>query len=154
MLISEIVKLTNKFLPGEHLSYENMVFYLDEVIDEINTKLCSKYPTISEAVELASEDAGEEISVSVINYDYFPNKYIRSVVAKGSAYKFYIQDEEGIITADKYGYEYQDAMFAMERDFLALVPLEYQDEEILASVVKDEYYRSGNIPCSLNVFGE
>lgn len=153
MLINKIVNKVNGMLAGETLSYTRMITYLDEVGDEINARLCSTFPTVSEAFDLAQDEAGEPVSLAVIDYSYFPDEYIRGVLCKGAAYKFYIQDEEGIVTADKYGYEYKDALFTMERDFLALVPEEFQ-KDTTASVVKDEYYRSGNMPFSFNQFGE
>jgi hypothetical protein len=153
MLLPQIVKTVNRYLPGEILTFNNMVVYLDEVIDDINAKLCATFPTFTEAIDAATEAAGEVINLASFNYNFFPERYIRNVVAKGAVYKFYVQDEEGIITADKYGYEYKDSMFIMERDYLSEVPNEYQSLRN-ASVVKDEYYRSGNLPFNFNQFSD
>ena len=64
-----------------------------------------------------------------LDYNYFPNKYIRSVVITGAAYKFYVTDEEGIITATQYQYDYLNNLFAMKRDFSASVPEEFLADE-------------------------
>ena len=61
-----------------------------------------------------------------IRLQFFPDKYIRTVVIPGAAYKFYITDEEGISTATKYEQEYLTNLFYMERDYLPLLPEEYK----------------------------
>ena len=153
MLIDDIIKTVNRMLAGEVLTYDRAIVYLDEVVDEINGKLSSCFPTISEEVSRLEEEAGETVSISVIDYSYFPAKYIRGVLCKGAAYKFYTQDEEGIASANQFGWDYKDALFEMLRDFVAYVPEEYMNDTV-ASVVKDEYYRAGNIPFWFNQFGE
>ena len=47
----------------------------------------------------------------------------------GAAYKFYVTDEEGIITATQYQYDYLNNLFAMKRDFSASVPEEFLADE-------------------------
>ena len=153
MLLPQIVKTVNRYLAGEMLTFNNMVVYLDEVIDDINIKLCSTFPTFTEAIDAATEAAGVAINLTAFNYNYFPDEYIRTVVCKGAVYKFFIQDEEGVITADKYGYEYTDNLFYMQRDYISQVPVAYQSDSN-ASVVKDEYWRSGNLPFDFSVFSE
>ena len=116
MKIIDIVAGVNTLLAGETLTLNQMRLFLDSVIDEINDKLSSKFPTFE-----ALTESGE--------YDYFPDNFIRSVVIKGAAYKFYVTDEEGTPTAVQYKFDYLDALFIMERDYSCKVPVEYQDYE-------------------------
>lgn len=116
MYINDIVSGVNAKLAGEQLTFEEMVLFLDETIDDINRELNACYPAFSEV------DRG-------LDYNYFPNKYIRSVVITGAAYKFYVTDEEGIITATQYQYDYFNNLFAMKRDYSASVPEEYLADE-------------------------
>lgn len=119
MKIDDIVKGVNTELAGELLAYNDIVLFLDEVIDDINNALDSTYPTFS---EFTYTDYPEHYP----NYDFFPDRYIRSVVIKGCAYKYFVMDEEGIQTAQQYGYNYQDNLFRMTRDFIEQVPEEFQ----------------------------
>ena len=116
MKIINIVSGVNTLLAGETLTLNQMRLFLDSTIDEINDKLSSKFPTFEGLTE--SND-----------YDFFPDNFIRSVVIKGTAYKFYVTDEEGIPTAVQYKFDYLDALFIMERDYSCKVPTEYQDYE-------------------------
>lgn len=107
-------------LAGEQLVYSRLEVFLDSVIDDINSRLNSKFPSFSELnMDLVYEHEAD--------YNYFPDKYIRSVVIPGAAYKFYVMDEEGIATAEQYGYEYEKNLFVMMRDYMEQVPEEYQD---------------------------
>ncbi len=119
MVLTQIVKTVNARLAGELLTFSAMVSLLDEVIDDINEKLNSTYPTFTDFTQAAYPD-------KYPNYDFFPDRYIRKVVIYGTAFKFYINDEEGITTAQQYGYDYNDALFMMQRDFLEQVPEEFQ----------------------------
>ena len=116
MYINDIVSGVNAKLAGEQLTFEEMVLFLDETIDDINRELNACYPAFSEVDRS-------------LDYNYFPNKYIRSVVITGAAYKFYVTDEEGIITATQYQYDYLNNLFAMKRDYSASVPEEYLADE-------------------------
>ena len=108
MRISEIVKRTNEKLAGETLLYSQLQVYFDEVIDDINTKLNSKFPAFSEV--FSANDLQQDLE-----YNYFPDKYIRTVVIIGAAYKFYCTDEEGIATAQQYAYDYNTNLFIMRK---------------------------------------
>lgn len=119
MTIDNIVKTINDNLAGELLTFNNLKPLLDEVIDDINAKLDSTYPTFS---DFTYENYPEVYP----NYNFFPDRYIREVVCKGAAYKFYVVDEEGIPTAQQFQYNYTDQLFIMERDFLDKVPEEFQ----------------------------
>lgn len=119
MLVSHIVQGINQQLADEQFPYFRLERYMDAVIDDINDELNSSFPTFS---ELRLKDPE---GVAPQEYDYFPDKYIRSVVIKGAAYKYYIMDEEGMATAEAYQFEYADALFVMLRDYLDAVPEEY-----------------------------
>lgn len=118
MTVANIVKLINIQLAGELLLYKELEPFLDEVIDDINAQLDTRYPTFSEF----TSTSGQEEYAQYPDYDFFPEKYIREVVAKGAAYKYYVMDEEGIPTAQMYQYNYQDQLFRMLRDYLEDVP--------------------------------
>lgn len=122
MEITKIVQSVNKKLAGEVLIYSELEVYLDAVIDEINAKLNSSFPVFSEF------NNTDHIDVYP-NYNFFPEKYIRTVVIPGTAAKFYIQDAEGMATAPQFDMEYATALFLMERDYLNLVPELYQVTE-------------------------
>ena len=121
MDINTIVKRVNKQLAGEQLVYSQMEEFLDSTIDDINAALNSTFPTFSE-LSADVEYAGET------EYDYFPERYIRSVVIPGAAYKFYIMDEEGMVTAEQFAFDYQQGLFLMQRDYMEQVPEEYRSE--------------------------
>ena len=116
MLISNIVNGVNTKLAGETMTFNQLKLFLSETIDDINRELCATYPSFD---DLKESD----------NYNYFPDKYIRSVVITGAAYKFYETDEEGIVTATQYHYDYMDNLFYMKRDYSCKVPTEYQDAD-------------------------
>lgn len=61
------------------------------------------------------------------NYDAFPDKYLRSVVALGVAVKFYTRDEEGEQIALDYQNRYEMALFKMTRDYHNQVPWYFQE---------------------------
>lgn len=119
MEITNIVKFINKKLAGEILIYSELEVYLDSVIDDINAKLNSTFPVFSEF------NNTDHIAVYP-NYNFFPEKYIRTVVIPGAAAKFYIQDAEGMATAPQFDMEYFTGLFMMERDYLSQVPVLYQ----------------------------
>ena len=121
MRIRDIVKLTNTYLAGEQLVYHKLVPFYDAVIDDINDRLSSTYPSFSslDLVELDSDTA---------QYSFFPDKYIRSVVALGAAHKFYTMDEEGQVYDTAYEAMYERALFYMVRDHIDHVPKIYQSD--------------------------
>ena len=121
--------------------------FLDEVIDDINTALNATFPTFSEL-----EDKAEN-AIFTINteYNYFPDKYIRSVVCKGAASKYYIMDEEGEPIAEQFAREYSIALFYMVRDYIEQVPEEFRSTST-GSVVFDEALTSTPTPFSFNMW--
>ena len=60
-------------------------------------------------------------------YDAIPDKYLRSVVALGTALYYYESDEEGEQIALDYQQRYQQQLFYMIRDYQMLVPPMYQN---------------------------
>ena len=121
MKLTQIVKRINDELAGELLTYQELEPFLDAVIDDINHELDTKFPAFSEFSYATYPEHYPD-------YDFFPDKYIRNVVIKGAAFKWYIMDEEGIQTAQQYGYDYQDALYYMLRDYLEDVPDEFREQ--------------------------
>ena len=114
MQLTQLNTLVNSYLAGELLTITQMTPFLDKAIDDINDRLNTNYPAIS---EFNANDFSQ-----YPNYDFFPDNYIRTVVAFGAAYYFYVTDEEGANSAPIYQMKYADALFKMERDYLPLVP--------------------------------
>jgi len=92
---------------------------MDDVIDDINTQLNSKFPTISE-VKAAFQDTTDP------DYVYIPDNYLRSVLVIGVASKWYEIDEEGNQSATGFRAEYDQELFFMVRDFSFSIPKEFQ----------------------------
>lgn len=127
MLLTQVQKLFNDALAGETLSLKEMLPHLDAAIDSINAKLNSTYPVFSD-IPHATVDAV---------YDFFPDKYIRTVVIPGAAWHFYVMDEEGLQTAPQYQQDFENGKFIMQRDMLYKIPEEYQDDDHAGFVVGD-----------------
>ena len=143
MKIRDIVKLTNTYLAGEQLVYQKLVPFYDAVIDEINSRLNSTYPTFS-SLELTSLDG--DLAV----YDYFPDQYVRSVVALGAAHKFYEMDEEGVAYDYAYEQQYERNLFYMVRDHIDHVPEIFQADStggVLIHLDEDVDYAHPVCPC-------
>lgn len=117
MRITNIVKLINDKLAGELLSKSELIQFMDNVIDDINEQLNSCFPAFS------------ELKPEQTDYDFFPDKYIRSVVVQGAAWYYYVTDEEGSPAAAQYQALYQKSLFMMLRDYSEFVPIEYQQLE-------------------------
>ena len=117
MKITQIVGLVNTKLAGETLTYNQMLSFLDDTVNDINTHLNACFPTFSEITTSILADSV---------YDAIPDQYITSVVVIGTAYKFYTTDEEGINVATGYQQEYERGLFYMVRDYSASVPEQYQ----------------------------
>ena len=124
MYIDQIVSGVNTKLAGETLTYNQMRLFLDECIDDINRELDANFPVFTGLSESAE-------------YNYFPDKYIRSVIMVGAAFKFYITDEEGAVTAPQYGWDYKDNLFYMKRDYSCQVPEAYRNAEAGYVVTSD-----------------
>lgn len=121
MKVKDIVKLTNTYLTGEQLVYQKLIPFYDAVIDDINSRLNSTYPSFS-SLELTDLDGDTAV------YDYFPDQYVRSVVALGAAHKFYEMDEEGVVYDTSYEQDYERNLFYMTRDHIDHVPEIFQSD--------------------------
>lgn len=117
MLISAIVKRVNELLAGETLSYRELIPHLDNAVDAINTQLNSIYPVFS------------ELAADAVEYNLFPDKFIRTCICLGAACSFYKTDEEGGNAPMGYEMEYRYNLFIMLRDYVTQVPLEYEMDE-------------------------
>ena len=121
MKYKTIVDLISKQLADELVSESEMLSYMDRVVDDINVQLNTKFPTFTEFKE-------NEAITDDLDYTAIPDKYIRSVVIPGAAFKYYTTDEEGGYAAPKYEEEYNRGLFYMLRDFSFSVPEEYRED--------------------------
>ena len=124
MKYNVLVSLISKHLADEIVSEGEMLSYIDRVIDDINTRLNTIFPTFTEYKE-----DNKELTAELLDYTAIPDKYLRSVVVPGAAYKYYTTDEEGSYAAPKYEEEYRTALFYMERDFSFRIPEQYRADE-------------------------
>lgn len=114
MQIKTLIESINTQLAGELLSIGELKDFVDKAIDDINTRLNTKFPVLTDVMSRAQ-----------LEYTAIPDKYIRSVVIPGAAFKYYITDEEGAAVAPKYEEDYLKGLFYMERDYMPIVPEEY-----------------------------
>lgn len=114
MDINTLVKQINAQLAGEMLTWDELRPFINAVIDEVNTHLAAKFPV------LLSSDT---------EYTAIPEKFIRTVVIPGAAYKYYVMDEEGEQVASEFYARYYQALYHMLRDYGNFIPLEYQNDE-------------------------
>ena len=120
MLLNDIIRSVNTLLAGEREGYHQLIGHLDKTIDDINAQLNSTFPAFSELPEGKAE------------YDFFPDRYIRSVVCVGAAWYYFTTDEEGISTAPQYLMDYERGLFYMLRDYFNSLPEEYQETDLKA----------------------
>lgn len=124
MKYNTIIGLVSKHLADELVSESEMLSYMDRVIDDINSRLNTVFPTFTEYKE-----ANGDVDNLSLDYIAIPDKYIRTVVIPGAAFKYYTTDEEGSYSAPKYEEDYKQGLFYMERDFSFSVPEEYRADE-------------------------
>lgn len=117
-----IVNGVNKYLADEMLRYDDIELFLDRTIDDINQDLNAKYPSFSELADSDIIDADG-------SYNFFPDRYIRSVVIVGAAFYFYQADEEGEGVAGSYQQMYHEGRYKMTRDWLMEVPDQFIDDK-------------------------
>lgn len=153
MLISTLVQNINSQLAGELLSIGELTVFIDKAIDEVNTRLNTKFPVASDVISKVLQDG-----TGTFEYNAIPDKYIRTVIVPGAVFKYYTTDEEGAAVAPKYEEEFLKGLFYMERDYLNLVPEEYQ-ESIDQGWIRgngiletDEYNRQGGFTIDGSVF--
>lgn len=127
MRYSVIIELISKHLAGELVSESEMLSYMDRVVDDINARLSTCFPTFTEFKECQfdTERSANPIPTD-LDYTPIPDKYIRTVVIPGAAFKYYTTDEEGSYAAPKYEEDYNNGMFYMQRDYSLNVPRQYQ----------------------------
>lgn len=145
MKVIDIVKLSNKYLAGEQLTYSKLLPFLDAVIDDINNELNSTFPSFS---SLAIDGQPSKNDV----YDVFPDHYIRSVVCIGAASKFYTMDEEGIISAEGYEMTYRQNLFYMLRDYVEHVPEFFQSDSKGGVRQAEERYVENHLPFDFHLW--
>jgi len=116
MTNAALVKVVNHLLAGEMLTETQLRPHLDSVIDDINAALNSTFPTFTDVSE----------KYGLTEYVFFPDIYLRTVVAFGAAHYFYLTDEEGAPSALGYAQKYKQKLFEMVRDYLHAVPVIFQ----------------------------
>lgn len=129
MHIANLVNLINHKLADELLSQTQLLMHMDSVIDDINAKLNTIFPTFSEVI------AKEEVNNP--DYQAIPDKYLRSVVVVGAAHKYYEVDEEGNASAQMFAQDYQQQLFYMLRDYSLSIPTEYRAEAVQGAIALD-----------------
>lgn len=117
-----LVQNINSQLAGELLSIAELTVFVDKAIDEVNTRLNTKFPVLSDVIAIAQASGSTSFE-----YNAIPDKYMRTVIVPGAVFKYYTTDEEGAAVAPKYEEEFLKGLFYMERDYLNLVPEEYQE---------------------------
>ena len=122
MQIMQLIQNINSQLAGELLTIGELTVFVDKAIDEINTRLNTKFPVLSEVI-----DTAKKAGATAFEYNALPDKYIRTVVVPGAVFKYYTTDEEGAAVAPKYEEEFLKGLFYMERDYLNLIPEAYQE---------------------------
>ena len=133
-----IVNQISKKLGDELVSESEMLSYMDAAIDDINARLNTVFPTFTEYKE---QNSG--IESTLLDYNLIPDKYIRTVVIPGAAFKYYTTDEEGGYSAPKYEEDYRQGLFYMERDFSFNVPEKYRGDIVYGDPDEVDSYPSG-----------
>lgn len=133
-----MIQSINTQLAGELLGIGELRDFVDKAIDDINTRLNTKFPVLSDAMFKFDEN-GNLVGTNQ-DYSAIPDKYIRTVVIPGAVFKYYTTDEEGAAVAPKYEEEFLKGLFYMERDYMALVPEEYQETDAHGWVNSPEFH--------------
>lgn len=119
------------FVISEYLTSEEMQSYMDDAINDINNALQATFPTFSEwpkYVEIYNMAHVDSFLDNAV-YTAFPKRYLQNVVAVGAALKFFTNDEEGEFVSGRYNIDYDRNMSLMVRDYIHLVPEEFQNNE-------------------------
>lgn len=123
MKISTLIQNINAQLAGELLSLPELTVFIDKAIDDINTRLNTKFPVMSDLIYSQQQ---QKDWFTTIEYTAIPDNYMRTVVVPGAVFKYYITDEEGAAVAPKYEEEFLKGLFYMERDYISNIPEMYQ----------------------------
>ena len=121
MRYNKIIDLVSKHLGDDLVTTAELMSFIDRTIDDINTQLDANFPTFTESEEGVPND--------VRDYTAIPDKYIRTVIVPGAAFKYYVTDEEGNQAATKYEEDYRQGLFYMLRDYSSQIPAEYRGED-------------------------
>ena len=124
MFYSKVIDLIRRHLGDELVTEPELYNYIDRVIDDINVQLNTCFPTFT---EFSEENYG--ISGNLLDYTAIPDKYLRTVVVPGAAFKYYTTDEEGGNAAPKYEEDYRQGLFYMLRDYSFSIPEKYRADE-------------------------
>lgn len=130
MLLKKLVDTVNRtYIVSDYLRAPDIYYYMDRVIDDINSNLQANYPTISDWDEFVEKwnEKFPNHPKDRTNYDVIPDRYLRTVVALGTALYYYNNDEEGEQIAVDYLQRYNHNMFLMIRDYHMLVPPMFQN---------------------------
>ena len=151
MEINKIIDYVNRsFIASDRLRAPDIYYYMDLVIDDINERLQATYPNFTEWNDFVNKWNAHVTDPNFVKvntvYDVIPDKYIRSVIALGTAVKFYTRDEEGEQVALDYQNRYEAALFKMVRDYHNQVPLMFQNNE--GGFIDFSYNREEG-PCDL-----
>lgn len=119
MILNTIIQMINDKCNGELFTFSEIAHHLDATIDDINAKLNSTFPAFTEFTSSAYPEQYPD-------YNFFPDRWIRSVVVTGVAYKFYTQDEEGADVATALRTEYAQNLFVMQRDYSNSIPEQFR----------------------------
>lgn len=141
MLIETLITAVNAKLAGELLTATELTLHVDATLDEVNSRLNTKFPSLSECLD---EGLTEYIAI--------PDKYLRSVIVPGAAFHFFTVDEEGANAAPKYEEEYIKNLFYMERDFMPLVPEEYVDDDMQGHLYMSDDVGTGGLTFDGSIF--
>lgn len=132
MQINKLIDTINRaYITSEYVRAPDVYYYMDRVIDDINKNLQTKFPLFSEWVDFVERwnKLFPEYPKDRTTYDVIPNKYLRSVVALGTALYFFSNDEEGELIAQDYQQKYNMEMFYMVRDYHSQVPDMFRDDD-------------------------
>lgn len=124
--------INRNYIASEHLHPTDMLGYMDTVIDSINKDMQACFPTFTDWAAYCNTYNTANPSLTPLdpnNYTAIPDCYLRGVVAPGAALEFYSSDEEGEQVASKYYLDYEKAKAAMIRDYINLVPVEFQNNK-------------------------
>jgi hypothetical protein len=113
MFIKDILPYINDKLAGEQLTFNELKRFMNYTVDDINARLHSNYPVFS---DFAYD----------VDYNFFPDRYLRSVVAPGAAWYYYVADEEGNPSAQQHSQDYSRGLFEMQRDMMFAVPAQHR----------------------------
>ncbi len=132
MLIKNLIdRINGAYITSDYLVQPEIFYYMDKVVDDINDALNANFPVFSDwAAYVAAWNIANPTTPKLNTvYDAIPDKYLRTVVALGTALYFFSNDEEGEQAAMTYSMNYRQALFNMIRDYHALVPAIYQNNE-------------------------